>query len=611
MNYKIIYAFLGFVSLLLGACMLACVPWGLAAFGGGPAEGSGIRGLYQSAVVCFVIGIFFSTIGRGADTNRLYLREAFACVALSWFLAVLLGALPYLLSDIERIQGTAFTLGDAIFESASGITTTGGTVFEDLENPETLPRCILFWRSLTHFIGGIGVMCCFVVFLGKGASGKAVLKVEHLFAGNLPFAKMRSLAKSLFAIYMAILCACLIWYLICGMSFYDAISHAFSVAALGGFSTHNESLGYFKHTPGVNQALLEYGTIVFMFVSGTNYWLLLWACRGSFSKLFHDVEWRFYTTSILVVGVAATAIGIWQGEFVFRGTPMAQALSCEEAEVADGVPGVDDNEEFSNDDLDAAPYATADSEFDAEVDAYSYDSSDDLVAPATVPLESQAAEDLTQLRECSKCPECAVVCNSVMDAFRKTLFHTVSLMTSMGFATGRYECANAPTVLLFICVMFIGGCSGSPAGGVKVNRAILAFRLLQNEEEKQYRPNVVRVTKLGGNDVDSETAYGALKYLAYFAMLVVITTLVVSAIETDAMWITHDRPRIEKLFDIFGGTLAMFGNVGLAFGDFGSTGNYSGLTEVSKFIFSWAMIVGRLEIWCVLAVFSRKFWRNR
>ena len=111
--------------------------------------------------------------------------------------------------------------------------------------------------------------------------------------------------------------------------------------------------------------------------------------------------------------------------------------------------------------------------------------------------------------------------------------------------------------------------------------------------------------------VDSETAVGALKYAGFFAALIVATTVVVTAIEPDAMWLSHDRPQIEKLFDVFGGSLAMFGNTGLAFGEFGPTGNYGNLTDASKLIFSWAMVVGRLEIWCVLALFTKKFWNNR
>ena len=171
MNKKIICAFLGFVAILLGLGMLFCTVWGLPVLGGGPEDVPACKALYYSALICFVIGGVFSLLGRGYDTERLYLREAFACVSLCWILSVLLGAMPYLFAKVERREGVPVTVCDAIYESTSGITTTGGTIFEELENPKTLPRTILFWRSLTHFLGGLGIMCCFVVFLGKGASG--------------------------------------------------------------------------------------------------------------------------------------------------------------------------------------------------------------------------------------------------------------------------------------------------------------------------------------------------------------------------------------------------------------------------------------------------------
>ena len=584
MNKKIICAFLGFVAILLGIGMLLCTVWGLPVLGGGPEEVPACKALYYSALICFATGGVFSILGRGYDTERLYLREAFACVSLCWILSVLLGAMPYLFAKIERREGVPVTVCDAIYESTSGITTTGGTIFEELENPETLPRTILFWRSLTHFLGGLGIMCCFVVFLGKGASGKAVLKVEHLFSGNLPFAKMRQLAFSLFAIYATLCLACVIWFASCGMSFYDAVSHAFSVVALGGFSTHNDSAGFFMRQENVHGKLLIYGMIFFMVVSGMNYWLLYWASRGSFKKLIVDAEWRFYVTSLLVVAIFTSFLGVHQGGFIMR-KHLTSAAPPEA--VVSTLSAVPDDVVVLSDEDESSPAATSISKLEA-VDDYG-----------------------REWRESAHCRNCSVVCDGYEDVFRKSLFHTVSLMTSMGFATERYECWSSSTILLFMFVMFMGGCSGSPAGGVKVNRMLLALRLLRNEPERRFRPNVVKTTKYGNENVDPETATGALKYLGYFALLIVITTVVVCAVEPDSLWVDRDRPQIEKLFDLFGGSLAMFGNTGLAFGEFGAAGNYGNLSGATKLIFSWAMIVGRLEIWCVLALFTKKFWTNR
>lgn len=164
--------------------MIACIPWGTPPLNDGVLEAKGVGALFKSSLISFIVGLVFHILGRGADSSRLYLREAFACVSLCWILAILLGTLPYLLCGVERLKGVPFTFADALFESSSGLTTTGASVFGELEDPSTLPRSILFWRCLTHFIGGLGVVCCFVAFLGKGASGKAILKVEHLFRGR-------------------------------------------------------------------------------------------------------------------------------------------------------------------------------------------------------------------------------------------------------------------------------------------------------------------------------------------------------------------------------------------------------------------------------------------
>ncbi len=567
MNTKAIFAVLGFVALLLGVCMLGCTVWGLPCFKGGPEEARGCAALFYSAIICFVVGVVFFVLGRGYHTERLYLRDAFACVSLCWFLAIILGAIPYLLAHVERSEGVPFTVCDAIFESSSGLTTTGGTVFGDLETPETLPRTILFWRCLTHFLGGLGVVCLFVVFLGKGASGKAVLKVEHIFSGHLPFTKMRSLALSLGAIYLTICAACFFWYLVCGTSVYDAISHAFSIVALGGFGTHNDSVGFFESQPGVRYIALEYGTIFFTIVAGMNYWLLYWAARGSFGKLFRDGEWRLYILTFVVVSLLTAGLGLAQGSFVVENqTEASQASAAVESSPHVGILSAPEN--------------------------------DDVANSQTISESAPYHDEVT-------------VCKSYEEVLRKTCFHTASLMTGEGFSTARFECWSGAAILLFALVMFMGACSGTPTGGIKVSRALLILRALRREPEKRFRPNVVKSTKAGSLNVDVETEDSALRYAVFFAALIIVTAFVVCAIESNGLWSANAQPQTVKLYDVLGASLAMFANTGLALGVFGSTGNLGDLTGISKLIFSWAMVVGRLEIWCVLALLTRKFWSNR
>ncbi len=571
MNFKVIFAFLGVVGLLLGACMLLCIPWGTPALNNGVLEAQGVGALFKSSLISFVVGLIFHILGRGADYTRLYLREAFACVSLCWILAILLGTLPYIFGGMERVKGEPFTLGDALFESASGLTTTGASVIGELEDPSTLPRSILFWRCFSHFIGGLGVVCCFVAFLGKGSSGKAILKVEHIFSGSLPFVKIQSLAASLVLIYFALFLAIFIWFLICGASVYDSIAHAFSIASNGGFSTRNDSAGYFSQVAGTRAKMLEYGIIFFMTVSGINFWLLYWASRGYFEKLFKDVEFRFYISSIVVVSILATILGCVNHNFVFREErkPPANIQAYREHTRQGKEP----------------------SEFEGFVEG--------------TPLNANGQSDPSPRKKS------VIVCKNYHEAFRNSLFQTVSLMTSTGLSVCKYEYWNVATMILFLFVMVMGGCAGSPAGGVKVYRVALALRLLVNETQKKFRPNVVKITKLGGQNVETETAGAALRFIASYSVLVFITAFIVAAIEPDEIWTSQNRSPVEKLFDVFMGTIAMFSNTGLAFGSFGSTGNFGSISEASKVIFSWAMIVGRLEIWCVLALFSPTFWRNR
>ena len=582
MNTRILFSFLGIVSMLIGLAMLICIPWGLEAFGGVEADARGMLALLKSAGLCGIVGLCFSFFGRGADASRLYRREGFAGVALCWVLAILLSAVPYQLAGLETEPGRALGFCDAIFESASGLTTTGATIFDDLEDPELMPRSILFWRSMTHFLGGLGVMCCFVAFLGQGARGKAVLKVEHFVSGNVPFTKMRTLAFSLVAIYVTLCFVSIIWFLICGMSFYDAIYYSFSAIALGGFTPYNNSVGQFDSDPNVSTAMVEGGLVFFMIIAGTNYWLLSWLALGKPGKLFRDYEWRAFVILLFGASIITTLVGLRTGDFVIAKSPKDQvAATC--AKPTTGEFDVLTTSKFNV----GEPLADE------------------------MPLSSPTAHEVLNNETTLAIETDATVCNSRFEAFRKSMFHVVSLATGAGLCSERYESWSATTIIVMLIVIFIGGCSASTAGGIKVFRAALTFKVLTREAERRYNPSVVRVTTIDGEDVAKETADVAIRYIAVFTTLIIITTFVVAVIESHGSWQREGQTPIETIFDLGTGTLAMFANTGLAFGNFGSQGNYSCVSDLTKLIYSWAMIVGRLEIWPVLAICSVRFWRNR
>ena len=158
--------------------------------------------------------------------------------------------------------------------------------------------------------------------------------------------------------------------------------------------------------------------------------------------------------------------------------------------------------------------------------------------------------------------------------------------------------------------MFCGGCSSSASGGVKVFRVVLALKCLFRGASRYARPNVVRALRLAGDVVDTQKACNAILYIVTFATLIVVTSIVVISIEPDAVWLARGSSSVEKMVDLGSGTLCMYSNTGLALGALGSQGNFGCLTPITKLLFSWAMILGRLEVWAVLALLSPRFWRR-
>lgn len=585
MNYRIVLKFLSAVAIFLGVCMLLCLPWAAPCLGGDwTFEARGAGGLLKSALAAFAVGLVFYAFGRRADGNRLFRKEAIAIVTLSWTTAIVLGALPYLFSGSQRAPGVSLSPTDALFESASGFTTTGATIFSELENPASLPRTILFWRGTTHFLGGLGVMCFFVVLLGQGTRGKAIMKLEHNLNGGVPIAKMRVLAFSLFTIYISLNFVCFLFLLLFGMNVYDAISHAFSAIATGGFSTRNASVGYYAVSPGYNGVGIELVLIVFMILAATNFWLLYWVALGKPGKLLRDSEWRTFL-GLVIVGIISTfAVGLYKGDFDVYGTsdaPLIVAKKTDEtAEAVQPIETADDGAAISDAEI-------------AEINDFS----------KTEPQKSEKEKEPNDSKKPPTVPW--------PTALRLSAFNVVSLATGAGFATDQFERWSASSLVILGILIFCGGCSGSSAGGAKIYRIVLAAKELIREPERLHSPNVVRATRLDGENVDKETTTSAFVYLIAFVFLIFATTAFVVVVEPDDVWTARGTSQAEKSLDLTVGTLSMYANVGPGFGALGARENFGNLTETTKFVYCWSMLLGRLEIWAVLALFSPRFWRNR
>ncbi len=591
MNYKIVCSLVGMVAVILGLCMFLCLPWGLPALGGGPEENRGVVGLLLSGGLAFLLGAALIFLGRGCDDSRFFRKEAIVTVSVCWIVAIILGAAPYLFSRTQRSCDTPVSISDALFESASGLTTTGATVFEELEDPVLMPRCILFWRGATHFLGGLGVMCFFVVVLGQGASGKAVMKLERAASGKIPIAKMRSFASTLFAIYLALNLLCCVALICCGMSVFDAISHAFSAIALGGFGTHNASVAHFTLCPSTNGLAVELTLTFFMLLAGTNFWLLYWVLRGQPGKLFRDSEWRTY---VVLVGLGITvAFGFGLAHGDFRALPKQV-----EAPTQDSEPRAN-----SSENIEKTPLETLERQRISRVDVVA---KIDRATTVDVPCNRERLDSRPGF---TIDPDAETA--SLGSALCRAAFQVVSLATGAGFVLERYELWNSVTLMALVLLMFVGGCSGSTAGGAKVFRVLLSGKALFQNLARTFSPNVVRVTRLDGENVDKDSLYAALAYVFVLGALILVVAAGVAVYEPDSIWIARGESQVEKMNDLFVAALAMCANVGPALGAFGSFENYGALTDLTKIIFAWVMLLGRLEVWTLLALFSPNFWRDR
>lgn len=332
MNWLLLCRLLGLLAMLVGGSMLFSLPWAFPAFGQTEEfEAGGFYGLSGAFVVSLVVGGGLFAVGR-KERGVILRKEALAIVGLGWMLAGLLGSLPFLLSDAKRHDGdqiVQMTVADSIFESISGFTTTGASVLTHLEAPpigsepgeypeKLVPRCLMFWRSFTHWLGGMGIIVLFVAVLGQlGAGGKALMRREvpgPISESARP--RVRETAIVMWAIYVGL--SLLLTVVLClqGMTIYDSLCHTFGTMATGGFSTWNASLGHYQ------SAGIEWTVIIFMVLAGTNfnlYYLALNAQRqhvkdrGQLARLnsiFQDPEFRLYI-SILIGATLLLGLGHW------------------------------------------------------------------------------------------------------------------------------------------------------------------------------------------------------------------------------------------------------------------------------------------------------------
>ncbi len=422
--------------------------------------------------------------------DDLRLRDGFLIVVLFWTVLGAFGALPLLFS-----QSLTLGITDAIFESISGLTTTGATVITNLD---ALPKSILFYRQALQWLGGMGIIVLAVAILPMlGIGGMQLYRAET--PGPVKDTKLtpriKETAKALWYIYLLLTVACALGYWIAGMNVFDAIAHSFSTVAIGGFSTHDESIGYFRSTP------IEAVAIIFMLLSGANFGLhfITWKSQ-SLRHYLRDAEFKTYLFVIISVSLITVVFLRISEVYVSWGSTLAKAI-----------------------------------------------------------------------------------------------FHAVSIGTTTGFTTSNYYFWPGFLPLLLLLASFIGGCAGSTGGGIKVIRILLLVKQGLREMLCLVHPNAKIAVKIGSNAVDSrviEAVWGF--FSAYIGVFVVMLLLLVASglDQTTA----------------FSAVTATLNNLGPGLGKVGA--NYTSINDFSKWVLCLSMLLGRLEIFTLLVIFTPAFWRR-
>lgn len=426
--------------------------------------------------------IFYGEVG-----GHIGAREGFLIVSGIWFLASVLGALPYWLSGIVP------SYLDAVFETVSGLTTTGASVISDVE---VLPGSLLLWRSLTHWLGGMGIIVLFLVFLTNlGADAVNLFKAESpgpTVERIMP--RIRHMAITLWSLYVIFTIVQIILLYLAGMTMFDAINHAFATMATGGFSTKNSSIKYYDNFT------IELIIIFFMFFAGGNFGLYYLVWKRGYRRLIQDIEFKLYFG---IVALSTITIALF------------------------------------------------------------------LYYQSSVPFSM---------------------------GLRDALFTVVSIMTTTGFATADFDQWPPVTKMILFILMFLGGCAGSTAGGIKVIRIIILMKDAVSSLLRAIHPKIVRTVKVDGKAIDFSVLYAILQFFFLYILIFFISVMLVSA--------TGMEP-----FDAMSAVVATLSNVGPGFGVVGPTTTFFQVHPFAKIVLIIDMLLGRLELFTVLVLLHPEFWQ--
>ena len=482
-NTRLIFRILGSLLNIEAAFMLLCLIVSLYC---------GENDLIPLAItvgVTLVVALLFVLLGRGA-TNALSRRDAYLLVTVVWIAFAAFGSLPFLLG------GYIDNVSDAFFETMSGLTTTGATTIDHVEG---MPHGVLLWRSLTQWIGGLGIVFFTIAILPSFVGGS--IKIFAAEATGPVQSKLQPRltmsAKALWGLYLVLTAGCALCFFIFGMGVFDAVNYAMTITATGGFATHDASTGYF------NNPAIDWTAILFMFISGVSFALLYAALfKGKIKHLLKNAEFRFYTLLALISSAIIVAFLLRYNDY------------------------------------------------------------------------------------------------SLGDAIRVSLFQVVSFLTTTGmFNEDAAQWHHITWVVLSLC-MFFGGCAGSTAGGFKCARGVIALKILRNEILHRIHPKAILPVKVNDSSINASGQITLIAFLMVYFVLCFISYFIMILVGVDST----------NSFTI---ALSCASNVGPTLGlEIGPTMSWSILPAFVKWILSALMLMGRLEIFTVLVIFTPAFWKN-
>lgn len=478
-NFKIVLKVLSRNLLLIAASLFICV---------------GVALIYSEDVMPFVYSaLISSTIGgisfwltRKTNENvTIQKRDAYLTVTLSWLLMSLSGCLPYIFSN----SIPNFT--DAFFESVSGFSTTGASILTDIE---ILPKSIVFWRSFTHWIGGVGIIVLVIVIMPTlRAGGYHLFTLESSLQDKIQ-PKIKSVGRRILLIYVLLTIAQIVLLLIGNMNLYESVCHAFGTVATGGFSPKNTSIaGYSPY--------IQYVIMIFMFLAGVNFVIYYYLFKREFGKVRKNEELKFYFIVVLIVGFAVTASVYFSSERTFE------------------------------------------------------------------------------------------------SAFRDSFFQVISIITCTGFASADYLQWPVFAWGLIFFSMFLGGCTGSTSGSIKMARHLVLLKNFQRIFRSATQRNAIIPLRINKTNISDESNNSILSFIALYVLVFMILSTALIVLGIDAKTSTSS-------------VATCMAGIGPGIGTVGPVSNFAHLPETAKNILSFAMILGRLEIYTVILLFIPGFWKR-